>query len=116
MNVIPDCVTIPFNLSILECKYDLNAGQYSWQRLLISPYWNVNTKRAERINYAQLLLISPYWNVNLGEINRRINDNRLLISPYWNVNQQVPAVHSICAVLLISPYWNVNKSKIGMVK
>ena len=62
-------VIITFNLSILECKWFMEGGVYEHQRLLISPYWNVNRDCIIIWAVSASLLISPYWNVNYENYN-----------------------------------------------
>ena len=36
------------------------------EKLLISPYWNVNLRNGNFPGFTLGLLISPYWNVNIN--------------------------------------------------
>ena len=61
-----------FNLSILECKFWRFKLYIQTVKLLISPYWNVNTDTIDKLVPPLALLISPYWNVNF-EITLKYN-------------------------------------------
>ena len=53
-----------FNLSILECKFNLCRLARTAEIVLIYPYWNVNLVKWARSNKKALVLIYPYWNAN----------------------------------------------------
>ena len=80
-------ITAPFNLSILECKYER-----------LSPI----SMQARPFN---LSILECKW--QYGRLWPRTW--KLLISPYWNVNDSTAYVFQTCLILLISPYWNVNR-------
>ena len=54
--------------------------------VLISTYWNVNTRRKDFKMYSKEVLISTYWNVNPYAVCVYAADDLVLISTYWNVN------------------------------
>ena len=54
------------------------------------------------------VLISTYWNVNSKKIKLQIEQAGVLISTYWNVNSLEVASISTLLLVLISTYWNVN--------
>ena len=64
----------------------MNLHHRQRQLVLISTYWNVNTKVHELFVKLILVLISTYWNVNLNDIIEYDVSDSVLISTYWNVN------------------------------
>ena len=55
-------------------------------KVLISTYWNVNSKFTTKKTHKTVVLISTYWNVNKEVFFPTANQSGVLISTYWNVN------------------------------
>ena len=70
----------------MECKFANEYGLDMYVCVLISTYWNVNTKISTNESGDEKVLISTYWNVNLDVTSHVSSTQWVLISTYWNVN------------------------------
>ena len=126
------CVRLlSFNLSILECKWEICLNRCVNRHVLIYPYWNVNAhvsvlsaSRNRRFNLSILECKccavrdvdrrAESFNLSILEckliyLNHFKVCKHVLIYPYWNVNANDQQRAAVQARVLIYPYWNVNK-------
>ena len=75
-----------FNLNLLECKLRLPPSSVTLAVVLISTYWNVNSRDSALYPNCLNVLISTYWNVNQIHSLSLPDWVIVLISTYWNVN------------------------------
>ena len=77
-------------------------------RILVAPYWNLNSIIANNAIWSQAILVAPYWNLNLRVYKWDNVDTNDISSSILEFKYRRRFIKEIWDKILVAPYWNLN--------